>query len=428
MAHGEPTHMSEQQQSTPTPNSPTAPVAAAVVPSSPAVPTVDDTPDAQAIIDRVMQEVAPGAADEQPRNELGQFVSKVAAEAVASTDPTPATPDAPPPAPAESVAASTEPVEPTEPVLPEGFAAVKPIEGRELAAQFAVLDAEGELAIPDVTIAFVANGRERREPLDKVVKLAQMGVYNHEREQKITQQQEEARQVQAQFAEAQQALQQYQQYVEQLLSDETAYLTEQERFALQNTPEARLQRERERLAAEQQQFTMRQQMAQAEGFVSQQLLPAMDLLAASLDTVSKEEIAAKLVVLMQPYQRNGFVPPEHHTQIKQLLAHEVLPWAEQLHEERLSWRQQASRPATPSSPAPTSSAPSATAAATAATNAQANAQKEKRRIGAVLRPVVAANTAPQTRETPRPAPPPATAREAIESSVQDILGQMQAAG
>lgn len=399
---------------------PTAPVAAPVVETPPAMDP------AQEIVQRVMQEQveaveSENAEDEQPRDELGRFAKKLAEETAAQlaseappTDTAPTT-EAPPETPGAEPALQ----------LPDGIVAVKPIEGRELAAQFTVLDGEGELAIPDLTIAFTANGRERKEPLDKVVKLAQMGVYNHEREQKLEAQQAETHATKAQLAEAQAAIQQYQQYVESLLADETAYLMEQERYAQANTPEAKLARLEAERQAEQVRARYQQQAQVAEAFATNELLPALDTLHAALPTVSQEEIGAKLVVLMRPYERNGIVPPEAFPLIAQAVVSDVLPWAQQLHEERLTWQQ-------PKAPAPaTPAAPSTPPAPVSPPDAQAKAaaaaqQKAKRQTGAILRPVGAAPTAMTTREAPPPAPPPATAREAIESSVQDIIGKMNA--
>src|ERR1041384_159916 len=52
---------------------------------------------------------------------------------------------------------------------------------------FKISDKEGELEVPeDLTFTFTANGKVRENvPLTNVLKLAQMGYYNHEREQAL---------------------------------------------------------------------------------------------------------------------------------------------------------------------------------------------------------------------------------------------------
>lgn len=385
--------------------------------------TPENTQDMGKFLDAVVQDAVKdslpeGVLEDRPRDELGRFVKQAMGEGeeVAET-----------PAASQQPTDSTTPETPTEatpegapaadaPVLPEGYAAVKPIEGRELAAQFTVLDADGELAIPDITIKYTANGRERQEPLDKVVKLAQMGVYNHEREQRLAQQQEESAAIRAQYEAAQQELMQARAYVERILADESAYLTEQERFALQHTPEAQLQRLQQEREMERQAWMQQQMAQQAEAFATNELLPAMDTLVEHLNTVSREEVAAKLVILMKPYERNGIVPPEMHPYIKQALVADVLPWAQQLHEERLSWRSQATKEAEAQKAEATKEAQAA----------KANAQKAKRQIGAAVRPVGSAPNGVQTREAPKPRKIE-TADEGVEDSIQSILSAMKGA-
>ena len=48
-----------------------------------------------------------------------------------------------------------------------------PVLDDELATNFTLFDAEGELEIPDVIVEYKANGKVRKDRLDKVVKLAQ---------------------------------------------------------------------------------------------------------------------------------------------------------------------------------------------------------------------------------------------------------------
>jgi hypothetical protein len=85
-----------------------------------------------------------------------------------------------------------------------------------LVAEFTVRDSTGELEVPNITIEYKANGRIRKDRLDQVVKMAQMGVHNVEREQRL-QQQEQV--LASRVEQVQQALEQREAQLEVLLSD-----------------------------------------------------------------------------------------------------------------------------------------------------------------------------------------------------------------
>ena len=130
------------------------------------------------------------------------------------TDTTPASPNAAPPTSASAPTAAdvdddpladevdatdadaeTEPSEADAVTLPEGFVVVEPVvEG--LVTDFTLKDADGdELEIPALIVEYKANGKVRTDRLDQVVKLAQFGVYNQEREQRVQVVEQEAREV-----------------------------------------------------------------------------------------------------------------------------------------------------------------------------------------------------------------------------------------
>ena len=123
-----------------------------------------------------VQPVSPAA----PGFVLDDLLSSLATEAanttafgdtdeVEATEPTTVVPDEE--LPAEE---AKEPEVAPEAVLPEGTVLVPKID-RPLVTEFAVKDKDGDIEIPDVTITFMANGKERHEPLDQVVRLAQRG-------------------------------------------------------------------------------------------------------------------------------------------------------------------------------------------------------------------------------------------------------------
>ncbi len=100
------------------------------------------------------------------------------------TDDTPDTPETPEADPAPDEDAADEATD--APVLPEGYVAV-PVVADQLATEFVLRDAEGEVEIPALIVEYKANGKVRQDRLDQVVKLAQFGVYNEAREQQFKQ-------------------------------------------------------------------------------------------------------------------------------------------------------------------------------------------------------------------------------------------------
>ena len=157
----------------------------------------------------IAQTMAEQAPDEVPvgRDEKGRFAPK-ASDATAPTGPTAESEiagiiaDVTAPAPATEEAPETVPSPDEGPetvAMPEGWVPVPKVEGRELATQFTLRDKDGELEVPDLIIEFNANGKTRREPLDKVVRMAQFGVYNEEREQTVQQTKREMAETQARF-------------------------------------------------------------------------------------------------------------------------------------------------------------------------------------------------------------------------------------
>lgn len=267
----------------------------------------------------------PEQTEARERDEKGRFVPKASTEALVEG----ATPE---------VAAEPAPV-----VLPEGMAAVKKIEGRELATAFKLLDADGELEIPEVTIEFEANGKTRKEPLDKVVKLAQFGVYQHEREQRLTQAQQVMQQKEVEFQQIEARARQFEQERERLLSDPDYLVQQLARYEQDNTPEARLTRDREQVEQQRRALEAQQIVQQANTFMEGELLPAIETMTTALPTVSPEEIAAKLLLIQERYKvdtpMGRYVPPTAYPALRQAMMQEVLPWAQQVHDARDSERQ-----------------------------------------------------------------------------------------
>lgn len=263
------------------------------------------------------------------RNEKGQFV-----KAEGTETPVPATAEVAPAPLAEAPAPEPEP-EAVE--LPEGFVAVPKIE-REMVMPFKVMDADGELEVPDMMIEFKANGKTRKEPLDKVVQLASFGVYNHEREQQVQASKAEVQQTQAQMQRVVDYALLLEQEREAMLSNDDLYLTKRAQYEQQNTPEARLQRDREQLATDQRHQAFSQAAQAGEQFYSTKLVPAVETIIKALPTISAEEIGAKLLLIADRYKVHtpdgSIIDPRAHRLIEQAIVNEVVPWAQQVHDSR----------------------------------------------------------------------------------------------
>lgn len=189
--------------------------------------------------------------------DISTALSEAAEAAMASVATAPA--DAPPPAPpAIEAPAADEPDEQPEeapdepsdevtdepaddPALPDGYVAVPVVED-QLATEFVLRDAEGEVEIPALIVEYKANGKVRKDRLDQVVKLAQFGVYNEAREQQYKQVEQQAEALQTEREEYAQLLSEREAQLERLLQDEDFFLSVRDAYQAENSPEKRAER------------------------------------------------------------------------------------------------------------------------------------------------------------------------------------------
>jgi hypothetical protein len=308
----------------PAPAASEAPVAPAV-PAAPVVPAAPKGPKRAA-------DILTGSSDEL----LARFGLNEQIEGE-----TPAPPAAETPAPkAEQVAASPEAAAPAaEAPKPE-------TPPRPLATQFKVFSKDGEAEIPEVEIVFTANGKERREPLDKVVRLAQSGYYNEEREQTVVRQRAEHQQLSSENTELKSYVEALRNDVKALVSDpsDTAYKNLKAAYERQNTPEARAERAERALAEERQRGTGQAVQQQAAAF-SNVLNQHLTQLTEQHPEVSFHEILGRFNELTLPYMRAGQVPVEAFPVIAQLVDNELTPWVQHRHETKTQEKTQRDRDA-----------------------------------------------------------------------------------
>jgi len=170
-----------------------------------------------------------------------------------------------------------------------------PVLDDELATNFTLFDAEGELEIPDVIVEYKANGKVRKDRLDKVVKLAQ------QRFSPDPEAQEKTNLVTQQRDQLEQQLVEREQQLVRLLQEDEYYYNAREAFVQENSPELRAQRAEEKVRN----MHVAQEMSKIENdggkFWEAELEPAIGMLADALPTVSADELAQKCVLGIQQY-------------------------------------------------------------------------------------------------------------------------------
>lgn len=266
--------------------------------------------------------------------------------------------------------------------------------------------------LPDLMVTYTTpGGKTRTDPLDKLARLAADGIYSEQREQRF-------RTIEQQNLETQQMLEQYKSqleareaYLEQLLADETTYVAEKDAWDRQNTPEMRLERERQKLEMERQQMALQQVAQQGEQYFTGTLTPALDLIAEAVPMVEPEEIVAKVALYVRTLEgRKGYVTPDQYQQLNQFVLEEVAPWAQSLHEARTE--KYGARTAPAEVPATKAQDQKATAV---------QSQKAKAAVAKAVKPVgKGAGVAPKSR--PAPSNVDDAMEDAVQAAINSVLG------
>ena len=292
------------------------------------------------------------------------------------------------------------------PDLPEGYVAVPVVED-QLATEFTLRDAEGEVEIPALIVEYKANGKVRKDRLDQVVKLAQFGVYNEAREQQYKQVEQQAEALQTEREEYAQLLAEREAQLERLLQDEDFFLSVRDAYQAENSPEKRAERaerEVERVRVEAQ---MTQIQQHGQQFYQAEVKPALDLIAQTLPSVTPEELEERMAYAMQLHAQVGpngqpYLPASQFDAARQYIVNDLAIWAQMTHARR-------SETATP---------PQVVEAQQAAVKAQVEAQKAKRALGQATKPVGRAATPDKGKPK---AAKPKTLDDALDSAMDEIL-------
>lgn len=284
----------------------------------------------------------------------------------------------------------------------------------KLATAFTLKDAQGELAIPEgLKISFQANGKTREEPLDRVVKFAQMGVYNHEREQRTQVTEARADEVQQYATQVEERLRTREQQLEQLLGDPAFRERAIQEYEAQQTPEMKAQR----LEREREQFRAEQQYAEwaeiGRPYYQSQIIPSLDMLEQAVPNVTRGEIETRVSAFIKRLTdaKTGLVPPQRFEEVNQHFLTEIIPWAQSLDDYRATERG-------------TKSGRQHQVEQSAA-NGKTQAELEKAQVRAAkARRAASANLRPPGRvaaPTPKPAKTPTTHAEIMDDVINTAL-------
>ena len=222
--------------------------------------------------------------------------------------------------------------------MPEGYVAVRTVTD-DLATDFTLRDAEGEVEVPDLMVEYKANGKVRQDRLDQVVKLAQWGVYNQEREQKVQQVEQVAQQVYQEREELAALLSEREAQIEKLLLDDDFLLAVRDAYGEENSPESRATRAEQRV----EDLRVEQQMSAivdtGQRFYENEVAPALDMIAEALPSVPVEELAEKFQMAMYAHVErapNGeaYIPASRYNAVRQYILDDLAVWAQAQHGRR----------------------------------------------------------------------------------------------
>ncbi len=203
--------------------------------------------------------------------------------------------------------------------------------------EFAIKIADGTpvTEMPELKLSFKSGGKDYTDvPLDKVVRLAQTGVYNEQVQQDMIQFRRDREQTGQYIHSLEQQNQQWVQFYEQLLVDDNFRQQAQQQYLRENSPEMQLQRQRAQMEQERQTMAAQQQFSQAEQYVSQRIGPTVQAIGAANPRLTDEEILGKFGMLTSHLLVNGIVPYDRLYDVMAIVEQGLKPWAEQVQSDR----------------------------------------------------------------------------------------------
>lgn len=293
--------------------------------------------------------------------------------------------------------------------FPEGYVAV-PIVQDKLATDFVLRDAEGEVEVPALIVEYKANGKVRKDRLDQVVKLAQFGVYNEERERKVQAVEQTVQTVSQEKEQLAKLLEEREAQLERILQDDEFLFAVRDAYEKQNSPEARAQRAEEEARTLRVEREVAPVLMQNEQFNETEVIPALNTIAQALPSVTMEELEQRLemvalanVVTAPNGQR--YIPTSRFDAIRQYIVEDLAVWAQIQH----ARRSESQRPSL-----------ELVTAQAEADKARIEAQKAKRLVGQATKPIGSANG----KVAPKKARTPANLDEAQSMAEREVLAAL----
>jgi len=342
-------------------------------------------------------------------------------EAVASAMPAPVADPSTPVAPQEDEASAPDEeaevapeVEATDEVdssgveLPEGYVAV-PTVTEGLATEFALYDDDGEVEVPALMVEYKANGKVRKDRLDQVVKLAQWGVYNEERDRKAAAIEQEYQSTLEAVQQMERAVAEREAQMERLLNDEEFLEAVREAYYVENSPEKRAERAERETNNLRVSYQMQQIQSSGEQFYTTEVVPAVQMIMDALPSVTAEELESRLQMVMQAHVEtapNGqpYVPPSRYDAIRQYIVDDLALWAQMVNAKR-------------SQPVNDEKA----SVKAELDRARVEAQKAKNLVGKAMKP---AGQAGKATDAPKRPAKPANIDDAISSALSSVLSSI----
>jgi hypothetical protein len=281
----------------------------------------------------------------------------------------------------------------------------------KLATDFNLLDAENqEIEYPaDLKIKFTANGKEIELPLDRTVRLAKMGFYNEEKEQRYEQLDERNQRLEPFAKDLYTEATTLNNHLSRILAGDDEFLAKaREHYAKETSPEA----ENARLRARVQQLESSTRQADPSADAPRQaavaVAPVLEgLIESNKDVVPEAEIWQHLQKLTAPYRdRAGVIAPDRLRDVVATVQGALKLTVESLAETRRL-------------------AAKTTADADIAKQiARGKVLELKRKVTSAAAPK-GQRPAPANNSTPTPAKANPTAEDTIESALQAGIGRMR---
>lgn len=205
-----------------------------------------------------------------------------------------------------------------------------------LVTKFQVFDERGELEIPtNLKFSFKANGKEYEDvPIDKLVNLAQMGTYNHDRELKYKDVDSKLTSMQDELAAYKEAMTKYEEYTERLLADDDYLEVARQEYSKIKSPENQARIAREQLQQEREKLRQEKEDQTLYSFTTGVVGPAMERLLKDHPTVSQYELMGRFNELMAPLMVRGRVPVDRLDYVRHAVETDLANWVKGVHTER----------------------------------------------------------------------------------------------